>query len=175
VDQVGQTTRDRVVLLSTGLFDCALPTFDDPQLQAEALAELTTGACREDARHVVLYLYKEPGLSWSGTYPLRETPEDPGGRAADAAYLGVEEAAATTSEGLVPGYQPVDVTRYFAQGEPGEVRVRQANDTVLSGHFDLQEPHVSGSFRAEQCDQDAELFALLVSSPIASCSLVLEE
>ncbi|MBW2255669.1 MAG: hypothetical protein JRI25_13855, partial [Deltaproteobacteria bacterium] len=99
----------------------------------------------------------------------------PEGRAADAAYLGVEEAVATTSAGLVPGYQPIEVTRYFAHGEPGEVQVRHADDSILSGHFDLQEHHISGSFRAERCHQDAALFELLVSSPIASCTLALEE
>lgn len=161
------------MLLSTGIFGCAIPTSDDPQIVSEALAALTVGACREDARHVVVDLYADPSLDPEGTYPYLGTggPQADIARGADARYVGIEEAVGVPGDGLVPTYVPVEITRYDATGAPGEVRIRHASTDLRTGSFDLPEAGLSGRFAATRCTGDTSLFDLLVASPVAACVL----
>lgn len=172
-----------LLFLSTGRFDCDLPTFDDPQTQSEALAAIQVGACREDARHLVFELHQSVTAPPRGSYALSgfdggAWPEglDPvsNPRVATARYVGIEEARAELTEGLVPSYVPTDVDQYVAAfGDEGELRVLRSGER-LRGRFDLSVPHVSGAFLAEPCSLDGVLFHLLAAAPISSCELAAE-
>jgi len=166
----GPTVR---VLLSTGTFTCDLPEFDDPQAQWEALVALQAGACREDARHVVLTLYADDPTSWEGEFPFVGSAgvvaDDD--RVSDALYVGVDEATVVRSEGLDPQWAPTEVTWYSAAGSLGDVRVRRHHDRVLAGAFDLPEVHVSGTFVADECRRGTDLFDLIAASPTSACSV----
>jgi hypothetical protein len=161
------------ILLSTGIFGCGVPKSDDPQVVSEALAALTVGACREDARHLVIDLYADPALAAEGTYPYLgpDGPQPDTSRGAEARYVGIEEAVGVPGEGLVPTYVPVEITRYDATGAPGDTRIRHAGDAVRSGTFDLPDAGIWGRFTATRCTGDTTLFDLLAASPVASCVL----
>lgn len=159
-----------VMFLSTGAFDCDLPTSDDPQQQAEALTRFTTAACREGARHLVLDLWRPEGADDVGTYEaVEEPPEWPWPRAVRATGVVIEEARATQSFGLEPTYEPTEVDRWISADDRGEVAIERGGDELV-GTFDFRD-HARGRFRATLCDQDATLLDLLVTSPIAACSL----
>lgn len=166
------------VLLSTGIFGCDLPAEADPAAQAEALLDLAVAACREDARHLAIRLWRDPGLDRVGVYrgqagagPAALTELDP--RLASVDYVGVEEAALTLSdlpqfgEALGGTYRPTEVARASAAGTGGQVRVR--GDEVLVGAFDFPDLHVSGRFRAERCAAGSALFDLAFTAPTLSC------
>jgi hypothetical protein len=93
-----------------------------------------------------------------------------GPRGALVDYIGVEEAVRPPQPGLVLSYQPTQVTRYSASGDPGEVFVRSSESEALQGWFDLPVAHVSGRFRATACQEDPALFEILVAAPLASCT-----
>ena len=57
------------MVLSNGHFDCGLPTFEDPARQAQALIDLRIASCRENARHVLIELFRGDGADWVGGYP----------------------------------------------------------------------------------------------------------
>ncbi len=166
-----------ILFLSTGIFPCGLPSDPDPQVQTETLAALTVGACREDARHLVVELYKAPGLDWSERYPFADVEPPPPGteRGSLARYVGIDEAAALRREGLVPIYFPTALTRYDALGEPGAATVRTLRDDTLSGSVDLPAASVRATFTATRCTDARSLFDLIVASPIASCTLTPDE
>jgi len=165
------------VFLSTGTFECDLPEFDDPQAQWEALVAIQAGACREDARHIVLTLYADNPTTWEGDYPFTGTSgvEIDDDRVSEALYVGVDEAAVERTEGLDPVWAPTAVTWYQPFGDPGDVRVRRHHDRVLAGTFDLPEVHVSGSFAAEECRRGTSLFDLLAASPTSACTVTPDE
>lgn len=167
------------LLLSTGVFACDLPAADDPATQAEALLELSVGACREDARHLAITAYHQVGIPVDGRYlgqrdalPSDVTSEAP--RLTRADYIGVEEAVLTTSDlpqfgdALGGTYRPTELTQEYGMGTGAQLRLNERGEW-MTGSFDFPEAHVSGRFRAAECPAGSTLFELAFSSPTANC------
>ncbi len=166
------------LVLSNGYFDCDLPTEPDPVAQSQALLEITTAACRENARHVLIELYRGDGFDWTGLYPGM-SGAGPGflsegrTRISDASYYGIEEAEMVAADGFVRTYgvRPEDEVQRLAIGDGGEVEIT-TDATHLKGRFEFPGADISGSFRATECPAGSTLFTVLAQSPVANCPTI---
>jgi hypothetical protein len=163
------------LMLSNGQFGCDLPSEPDPLDQTQALLEIRTAACRENARHVLIQLYRGDGQDWTGSYPgdghaHPDLISASRPRLSNASYYGIEEAALVSVQGFVREYGvPADGdVSVIDGGDGGEVGIT-ADGERLAGWFEFPEADVSGRFRAQECQPGATLFALLAQSPVATC------
>lgn len=163
------------MVLSNGVFDCDLPSEPDPIDQTQALLEIRTAACRENARHVLVELIRGDGIDWVGRYPGDShlhpdqiSADRP--RLSNASYYGIDEAVMVSAEGFVREYGVPSGgdQSVLDAGDGGEVWIRADGD-VLAGTFDFPEADVSGRFRARECAPSSTLFMLLAQSPVAAC------
>ncbi|MEZ4317878.1 MAG: hypothetical protein R3F61_10250 [Myxococcota bacterium] len=163
------------LVLSNGYFDCDLPSEPDPIAQTQALLEITTAACRENARHVLVELYRGDGNDWVGTYP-GDSNADPvliaasRPRLSNASYYGIDEAAMVSVDGFVRvyGVREGDDVQLIDVGDGGEVEILE-DDGTLRGRFEFPGADISGAFRAKECAVGSSLFSVLEQSPVASC------
>lgn len=163
------------LVLSNGHFDCDLPSDPDPIAQSQALLDFQVAACRENARHVLIQLYRGEGDDWVGAFP-GDSLADPAliapsrVRLSNASYYGIDEAALFGLDGFVRTYGVVDDAdvQLLDIGDGGEVTVRSQGDR-LNGRFEFPTADISGSFRAKECAPGSTMFALLQQSPVASC------
>lgn len=163
------------LVLSNGYFDCELPSDPDPVVQTQALLEITTAACRENARHVLVELYRGDGTDWAGVYPGdshadRALIASSRPRLSNASYYGIDEAEMVSVDGFVRTYgvRPGDDVQLLDIGDGGEVEILD-DGARLRGRFEFPDADISGSFRALECEPTATLFTLLEQSPVAGC------
>lgn len=163
----GRTT----FLLSNSRIPCDLTTDEDPQVRAQQLLEITTAACREGARHILVNLYTSPDLAMEGLYPIVPDADlvaaiASEGRLATARLIEVREAALVSQEGLARQYTVEDLLDLHAGY--GSVDITSYNRRV-SGRFSVPEALTDGSFRAEICPEQSLVFDLIEVAPLTSC------
>lgn len=170
IEGVEKTT----IILSNGIFECDFPAKDDPAAQTEALARLITAACRENARHVALTLYRHPAApnrlgayigSQSASASLTDESRP---KIASADYFGVNEVVLTSADGFLRTYTATDVDVLRGLGPSGSVTLTNERE-LLAGQFSFPTGPISGRFRAARCEPDADLFAVLALSPLLVC------
>jgi hypothetical protein len=161
------------LLLSNGLFECDLPTFDDPARVEQTLQAVITAACREGARHLNLQLWRDAGSDWTGDFSgiASAGPHALGTsshRVAGATWFAVNEAYLAES---------IDANRVLAALEDelvldaaagGTVRIHKDNGELVGDAW-IPELGVHVTFKAQYCDPSASLFALLEASPAFVC------
>ena len=151
-----------VLVLSNGEFGCDFPDFDDPQKQSLALVELTTAACRENARHLIVHLFRQSGADWADVQYQSSADSPP---RSTAEYIGIEEAELVEREALSRAYTATEVT-HIEEMQDGWVHIKESTE-ILRGSFLY--PEVNGTFAATDCGTDADLFDVLKISPVVSC------
>lgn len=162
------------LVLSNSRFECELPEVDDPAVREEAVLDLLAAACRENARHVVIDLYKHPSSQNSlGSY-LGNTLAGPGllsptrPKLARASYTGIEEVVLTLTDGFARTYTVTEEDSRPELGEGGQVRLTDDRGP-LRGQFSFPDGQISGRFHAEPCADDASIFDALALGPALSC------
>lgn len=166
------------LILSNGIFSCDLPNDPDPIVQSQELLELTTATCRENARHVLIELYRGDGADWVGRFP-GDSNAHPSlisasrPRLSNASYYGIDEAEMVSVDGFVRTYgvRPGGDVQARDVGDGGEVEIL-ADAQTLRGRFAFPSADISGDFRAVECPAGSTLFALLAQSPVASCPTI---
>ena len=128
-----------------------------------ALVELTTAACRENARHVIIHLFRESTADWADQRYLSNAESPP---RSTAEYIGIEEAELVEREALNRAYTATAITR-IEEMQDGWVHIEKFHDETLKGSFLY--PEVNGTFAATDCGDDAALFDVLKISPVVSC------
>ena len=104
-------------------------------------------------------------------YPRHDRPGKRGdlrAKVATADYVGVEEVVLTSADGLLRTYTATDVDVRRGLGVSGEVLLTNERDR-LAGQFSFPDGPISGRFRAEPCEPDADLFAVIALSPLLVC------
>jgi hypothetical protein len=161
------------MVLSTGLFQCELPVFDQPAEAEDAQQDLLNGACREGAAHLSVQLLRRSGPDWTGRYrgqsevrgdtlPLDQK------RAADASWYTVNEAYLVEFGPLDRAMVVEDMELMIDIGDGGTVEITRDREG-LKGHLWFPEPGVSADFDTEVCGEGSTLFDLLEASPVTFC------
>ena len=158
------------ILLSNGIFECAPPDFATAADQSEALLQLVTAACRENARHAILHLYLHDTAEWEGEFqstPTEGVVTELAPRLSMGLYVGINEAVVEEEDGLSFTFTPTDVDM-IALGEQSYVQLDSAKVHV-AGSFSHAEAHVSGNFRAQSCGSETGLFDVIAQNAIINC------
>ena len=168
-------TQAMTLFLSNGRFECELPdglaqlflldsgiSYTDPDEAERAVLDFATALYREDARHVVLTLYKQTDGDWTGRYPGNDDAQDAlisdeQPQLASGQYLGVDDAIIDQEDGVVRTYLPSAYSWDPELGDGGFVQVDTAG-TQINGSFGFPDAHLSGQFTAEGCGTTTELF-----------------
>jgi len=163
-----------VVVLSNSQLGCGLPLLPDEEAQEHALDALMAAACREDAQHASVTLYRRDE-GWEGTYAGRDDAavsdldaEQP--RIARGAYFGVEEAFLVGLRGLTRAYSSAESVLLPHLGDGGEVVIDRDRGGLLTGRLDFPRDGVHAEFRAEVCPGDTSLLDLIATEPTISCN-----
>jgi len=130
-------------------------------------AQLYTAFSREGALAVAIALYTyEP--DWSGEYSFypntftraadRLAEES---RVAYGAWYRVDEAALLEADGVYYLYEPTQVTPGIGVDDPAWAVVDARGDDQLAGQFSFTPTELSGTFRAEACDNGVLLDAVV--------------
>lgn len=169
--------RQSLLLLLNSTLPCRAPEVendpDTPDVDEAAAAvrywqaQLYTAFSREGALAVAMGLYTyEP--EWTGEYSfyantfahatdrLREES-----RVAYGAWYRVDEAALIEADGVYYVYEPTRVTPGVGVEDPAWVRVTTRGDAHLAGQFSFTPTELSGTFRAEACDNGELLDAVI--------------
>jgi len=163
------------MVLSTGLFQCALPSTEG-RSAAEAqddTQDLAAGACREGAAHLSVQLLRRSGEDWTGVYPgiggsRGDTLALDEKRAADVTWYAINEAFLVEFASHDRAYAVDDKELFVDAGDGGTVEIYKDRDG-LKGHLWFPEPGVSAEFHTEVCGEDSNLFDLMEASPVSLC------
>lgn len=168
--------REALLLLLNSTVPCEVPdTEDDPRTgtvdEAAAAeqywqAQVGSAFTREGALAVALGLFTYEG-DWEGRYDIDATALSDavtllGGtsRVGYGAWYRVDESVVEDSDGVYFTYTPVDFAYDPAVAAPAWINVSERDDTLV-GNFSFTPTELSGSFRAEPCDNQDLLDILL--------------
>ena len=169
--------RQALLLLLNSTLPCEAPAVDDdpatPTVDEAAAAiqfwdaQLSTAFVREGALAVALGLYTyEP--DWEGDYDLdadaflgATTLLSGTSRVGYGAWIRVDEAVVDEADGVYFTYTPTVWSFGASVPAPAWINVRE-HGTTLSGDFSFTPTELSGSFRADKCDNSSLLDVLRV-------------
>jgi hypothetical protein len=169
--------RENLLLLLNSTVPCRAPEVRNdastPEVDEAAAAvqywqaQVYTAFVREGALAVAMGLYTfEP--AWDGRYAFHAeaftaAPDllQSETRVAFGAWYRVDEAVLDEANGVFYTYTPTDVQYSPAVDTPAWVNIDAHEDGVFSGNFSFTPTELSGTFRAEPCDNRELLDALL--------------
>lgn len=174
----GEAPRQRVVLLANSPLPCAAEAVendpDTPDVDEAAAAALYWQQQAYAALHREGALAVALGLAtWEEDFSGRYAIEADAASAAEAllvstthvawaAWFRVDEASVVSTDGIFYTYELETVSFDAAVAAPAWAEVEEGDD-ALAGHFSFEPTALSGSFRAEGCD-NAELYRYLMGA-----------